>query len=1137
MVHPYKVLLLFFFLGVIHSFTVTKQTNEILNLLGPINGNCSRESSLIISDLVPHELLSYSVQPNFGYSIFVTYENASAKVVSFQTKLPFGPNPIAVSLDIASNVSQTVTLNMLYECTPPPIPIVKNLGFFYPMEMGPVYYYMLKVENTNAGREKIFYAQTNHSNWAAIPSFYSMDIITIRLSNSFASPPVEVSYVEVMVRFSYSNNYDHYVNVEIPLLAGPLQISNLVAQVFNYRSYYYPFIFQATQNLPFKRKLYVIDDPSQTRKAVASPVYGTLLNATYQFVMPVVGSTFNTTLWEIRQLDYGLLANERIFTTTPTYTNYWPLGPSGFEVVLYPEGSGSLAIVSSQRSNITRVESAFFFSYQLDSLNFYYSRDLMDGRYGMTGGNYSQFTFESSIWVSIFDNRPSFYLTVQGPSLPITNPNPYTLDNIPPFLTDLKLITIPGFNRYIIARITVTDDRSGFRYLSGVSNNNLNGNMLISSKDIFRGTGNDGVYETVIENPLFSLNIYSVIDYSSNSYSYGPEFQTTEQDRRLVFSNPPNSYVQQMNPRIFSNVTLASWSHNDIDVSNSSFTTIFRFNATNPDKDLSPFLDLLDFGYQENTRFFGQWNDTIKQYEVPVIIPLRAMSGVVTFKITYFKAFDSGFLNNIFPLSTLRIHSDDADMFGPTLEVTRLIDITDGALTIGWSFKVSDRLNGFHSGHFSVVSERHQNIYEFVFDPAKETNNFTLHFPHENCLSQIFYISNVYLRDNGGYISDYNRAFIDKLDDNSISIDLTCPPLPEDLAPPTLSFMDFQPNAIDVGSKERVVTFTFTIQDTGNGLLLEKLPFVYLSSNNEIAKEKATLLDGSTPFKADYSCSFTVPYGFGYPGYSLVSIYGSVDVNGNYGGFSSQTIKGAGFSYILDTSTFSFDADPLIESNAYFTNNGGKLMIMGKSFGTDNSSVVQIDYNDTSGYSQTSTPSFSTPSTLIINDVKPTNTSFKIQIIKSKNALIFYSNEFWVHPFIQPGFPPQRESSSSSSSSVSSSSTTNSEEIPTQAPNQCLNNCGGPSQGYCSATGCICHSPWMGIDCKSKVIIIPTPSINNTTPSTNVTVPTDNSEKSTLTGLISIVELRELDKNYQLVYKYPFTQWIWSDISTDNEPV
>ncbi|KAN0040610.1 hypothetical protein ACTA71_008948 [Dictyostelium dimigraforme] len=106
-------------------------------------------------------------------------------------------------------------------------------------------------------------------------------------------------------------------------------------------------------------------------------------------------------------------------------------------------------------------------------------------------------------------------------------------------------------------------------------------------------------------------------------------------------------------------------------------------------------------------------------------------------------------------------------------------------------------------------------------------------------------------------------------------------------------------------------------------------------------------------------------------------------------------------------------------------------------------------------------------------------------------------------------------------------------------PKQCIDNCGGPDQGLCLSSGCSCISPWIGNDCKSKIVFIPQPSTNYSDPSTSIplfdtTNNTNNQiENRLFITLISIVKLRELDFNSNEINSFTFKEWEYYKINNE----
>ncbi|KAM9993622.1 hypothetical protein ACTFIZ_011593 [Dictyostelium cf. discoideum] len=103
--------------------------------------------------------------------------------------------------------------------------------------------------------------------------------------------------------------------------------------------------------------------------------------------------------------------------------------------------------------------------------------------------------------------------------------------------------------------------------------------------------------------------------------------------------------------------------------------------------------------------------------------------------------------------------------------------------------------------------------------------------------------------------------------------------------------------------------------------------------------------------------------------------------------------------------------------------------------------------------------------------------------------------------------------------------------ITTNPPKQCIDNCGGSGNGNCTSKGCVCISPWIGNDCKSKIITIPQPSLNHSNPNTDIQLIDDKVDTKLFRSLISIVKLRELDFQSNQVTSFTFIEWEYNKIN------
>ncbi|KAN0028317.1 hypothetical protein ACTFIV_010158 [Dictyostelium citrinum] len=185
-----------------------------------------------------------------------------------------------------------------------------------------------------------------------------------------------------------------------------------------------------------------------------------------------------------------------------------------------------------------------------------------------------------------------------------------------------------------------------------------------------------------------------------------------------------------------------------------------------------------------------------------------------------------------------------------------------------------------------------------------------------------------------------------------------------------------------------------------------------------------------------------------------VNLYGLIGF-GSYFGYSSMTLNNTGF----DSQSAGF-----ITSTSSISTEGGSLFIYG-------GFPINGDYNVEFSKGYSLTPSKKSGSIIKVEGVKPSSDPFTNSIkngITKSNLPILTSK--------CKGTPI----------------------------------CGGPTQGTCNdVLGCICNSPWVGVDCSSKVIIVPQPIFNTSSP--------------------TII----LNETASVVHRYSFNKWIYNSINSN----
>ncbi|KAF2071490.1 hypothetical protein CYY_007185 [Polysphondylium violaceum] len=1044
---------------------------------------------------------------------------------------------------------ETVGYTFNFICQEMPIPIIKDIGSLpqYTQKFGTfsfniLYEYMFSIENVPEPNSQLSINYlVNDTNWSLGLSKINYNTYIIEIYPIYSANTIFQTTV-VKVTLNFQNNYEHFFEIELKNPKSNIEMTDYnLAPIDNpVMAYQVLGSFNIKSDTPSKL-IFGFEISNMMLFCLNYPIYGNPFNSTY-FIRLYLGMDFNQNLdW----VNYQGNVKQILTSKNINIIAIPPIDDSPGDIkskVSDPNPAlGGNRILSYLTTNTKFERESYSFLNMVIEDQVYLDPNLQylnDGAFSLIG-NFSAFNRSVDMIVSKYYNRENIWFGILSAISRNDYIDPSSIDLLPPIINDWELIALPGFGEYILLRASITDNISGFAAI--YEPNPSSTAIIMSCQNLVSGTIQNGVYEVVIKNPLFSIQEFYISDYASNTNTYGSKFlPIMEPFVNLNFSNPRNYNYDSLDFQVLN----ANWSHNDIDLSLRSCSVIFSFTLANPDKEMSPCFQLgLEYPFIEIKIFCGTWNETSNQYEILVTLPMRMLTGVLSYSLFYYKHISSDYLNLAFPSSELRIFSQDADMLGP-----EIIDLSPIDGEIGWTFRVYDKLNGFASGNITITGSLYQIENVFILNPNDEIHEIRVPLLSP-CVPQTYTITSAFLVDNGGYVSDIVNVFKNYINVDLHKIEITCPaPIPLD--PPILKSFEFNPQTIDVGSNNRNVTIKFTVEAPIGNALIDRTPFVYLTSLYTITKKEATFKSSSN-FEYFYECEMEVPYGFGAPEKSIFSLYGIMDITATMIGFTSSDLDRLHFDYILDTTEFTKDAHPVIESSSDITVRGGKLLIIGNAFGSDiGTLVVNVVYND--GIIDPKHAIFLSPTSIVIENVRPTTLPFKIQIAKlGTNSETLYSNDYWIKPRLVPGFPYTDSSSTSSigsstsDSSVDSSShsasfgsdSSSNEIIPTNPPNPCINSCGGPTQGRCASNGCVCISPWVGADCTSKVIIIPTPSINNSLPTTNFSFPSENNaENIGLTGIISIVELQELDKNDQILFRYPFAQWVWTNISTFGTP-
>ncbi|KAN0016290.1 hypothetical protein ACTFIU_006254 [Dictyostelium citrinum] len=628
----------------------------------------------------------------------------------------------------------------------------------------------------------------------------------------------------------------------------------------------------------------------------------------------------------------------------------------------------------------------------------------------------------------------------------------------------------------------------------------------IISGDLQNGVLEFLYFSSISENDYFLINVYDVnsnfITVQSNHYNYG-----------FTLSLPPlflNNYG--FNAESISNI---SFLFNDVNLTDSYGYNIM-YLETNDDIQL-PFEPCLQIIPQwDNITIIGEWINS--RYEFKFFMPPNIVPGAFEYSLKT-PSLQYIFNTELPDEFQLNVISDRIDLMGPIVtEINKnpsnsIPLIENENYNISWTFTITD-YNGFDKGYVVVIGSIDNILYNFtIVSPTEYSNEFTyqinITLNNNTCISQTYSIAEMVLYDKYGLNSTFfmNKGLdytpninpLYQIQDKSLfSIETVCPKAIGSFIQPELKSFDFEPKSIDVGSLNRYVTFTYGIS-IGSGI--KEYPIVYLTSTTlEVLKCKDVI---TTPINStfnEYKCTLTLPYGFGLPQDVLVNLYGLIGF-GSYFGYSSMTLNNTGYPSSIKTGFTTLDSQSagFITSTSSISTEGGSLFIYGR-FPINGDFSIEFS----KGYSLS--PSKKSGSIIKVDGVKPSSDSFTISI---KNG-ISKSNLYTVTPHKTEYFRPILTS-------------------------KCKGTpiCGGPNQGTCNnVLGCICNSPWVGVDCSSKVIILPQPVFNTSSPTiiVNDTTTSSNSETN-LVAIISVVAIREIDFNNKVVHMYSFDKWIYNSIN------
>ncbi|KAM9985793.1 hypothetical protein ACTFIZ_002078 [Dictyostelium cf. discoideum] len=695
-------------------------------------------------------------------------------------------------------------------------------------------------------------------------------------------------------------------------------------------------------------------------------------------------------------------------------------------------------------------------------------------------------------------------------------------NNIP--IIEIKLVEFKHlYHSNYLVRIILSENINGRIVQLDSDFYNLD-EFLVQDNSVDGGGESVAVYEINIKTQSIIFQV-TFLDLFGNRY-YGNSL-----NQEFYSINPPNHFDSSPFEWNILEIENVSFLFNNIDTTNRSVDNIMYLNYPDPNALISIyFLYHYSIGNDQNldNTNYAMWNSTIKMFQVEFTIPANFKSGLLSYAIIM--GIYSSYSYYLPDSYQLNVTSSKFDFYGPIFK-TIIKSSSINPNYVKWLLEIEDQINGFKSGEIIVWGELDGSIYKYQLTTLSRIGGDEFLGQYEIvvnisnvCALQNYVITDIKLYDSQGFFSEFSQTgsfiqkknpFINYLYDPLINkIQLDCSFI-DDSPPILLSFKSWK--TISNDEDTQALFFEFNVTDPESGIKEGQSPIVYSTTsllNTIYNSSEIKSIDGDI---ITYSCMINVPFGFAYNSDVIFSVYGLINNGGYYSGYSTKRIQDEVSSTDFKMTGFILSKKPIIKSTTDISSSGGGLLIKGNNFKSGD--IVEINYGDSFIGRKISIPNYIYSSSIFINDIIPTRLPFTIKI-KQLNGND--SKEFKVYPKVfnfnynDPEPTPE----------------------PTNEPMLCSGNpeCGGVKNGYCKQNyGCICYSPWVGIDCTSMVIIVPQPQPNTTNPTTSIPIGdnddgSNNPENIIFQSLISLISLREVDFNSNPVNTFKFEKWIYSKI-------
>ncbi|KAM9963833.1 hypothetical protein ACTFIW_007089 [Dictyostelium discoideum] len=789
-------------------------------------------------------------------------------------------------------------------------------------------------------------------------------------------------------------------------------------------------------------------------------------------------------------------------------------------------------------------------STKVSQLNLILLNYIVDHPFGLTNGNLKNCSIDISITPQPFYPYPTqISASIDGNQKIIYDSSDRRGEITKPQILDYSFTTL--YDNYVLLIFNFTSSNPIYMVV-------IDGFNIFYVNSIVSGGNSNGTFECIFQQKLFQeegIALLALIDNGGiqSTFTIGQFYQlpSSTSNEQRIFTIP-----QFVNEISFTNIKDINFKYNDINTTNVSYWNTMTLELINSSVSIGQPVQILFYysNYDDfesyDLKLFLYWNNDKKHWSNDFKLSANLITGNVNYIII---TTNGNFLSSIMFSNhdwQLRVYSESADLLGPVfsniLKLPPTINNTNGDISFGWNLTISDPINGFNNGHVIVRGGIDNSIYKFYLSSRNgraelgETHSIVMVVENVT-ISQEYRITEVLLIDTQNRISEFKEAEVDKtynnpkrvnpflyyLNDSKInSIQVETHAIystnngNDDFIITNIDTYHFS-ESIDQVNQLRNVNISFTFNQTliSNSIKKNTFPIVYFSSAH-FTEPIIKSISKFNNISNEYFVNVVIPLNFSYPHKIGISIYGITNNAGFFNGYSSQQMLDSTLQHEIEPYNNPINVNPTIYK-VILTNRNSKFLIIGRGFKKDLILSINIKLQSTSHPFTNFTIISTTSIELLINPNLFTHFSISLSatVVGGKET-----NEIVIIPIIPTPIQPPIPSLS---------------PIPTSQPQKCQGNpeCGGPTNGYCKiGVGCLCYSPFIGIDCTSKIIIVTPPIVNPSKPETTIDVPTQSnnstSNNNNVKSIISIVALRELNSvTGEEVKIHYFEKWIYTNVS------